>query len=108
MDKLRNIVILKNLPSNTIEEAFVVLKKSQKVKKLEHIENHTDFKCEKNGEEDKEFIIKEAELLIQGYVDNLKNSENSEEKLLKKNKRLKKTVAFLSCSLFLAIIYILL
>lgn len=108
MDKLRNIVILKNLPSNTIEEAFVVLKKSQKVKKLEHIEKHTDFKGEKNGKEDKDFIIREAELLIQGYVDNLKKIGKGEDNLYKKNKRLKKAVAFLSFGLFLAIIYILL
>lgn len=108
MDKLRNIVILKDLPSNTIEEAFVVLKKSQKVKKLEHIDKYKDFSCEKNGEEDKDFIIKEAELLIQNYFGKNKNNESIDDNLCRKNKRLKRTVAILSCTLFLAIIYILL
>lgn len=108
MDKLRNIVILKDLPSNTIEEAFVVLKKNQKVKKFEHIENHNEFKFERNGEEDKDFVIREAELLIQSYLDNYKNNEKGEDNLYKKNRRLKKAVVLLSCSLFLAIIFILL
>lgn len=108
MDKLRNIVILKNLPSNTIEEAFVVLKKNPKAKKLERIEKYGEFKSEKNGEDDNEFIIREAELLIQNYLNNSKSDMKKEDNLYKKNKRLKKAVALLSCSLFLAIIYILL
>ena len=108
MDKLRNIVILKDLPSNTIEEAFLVLKKSQNVKKLEHIDKYKDFSGEKNGEEDKDFIIKEAELLIQNYLGRNKNNESIDTDLCKKNKRLKKAVAILSFTLFLAIIYILL
>ena len=108
MDKLRNIVILKDLPSNTIEEAFIVLKKSQKVKNLEHIDKYKDFSSEKNREEDKDFIIKEAELLIQNYFEKNQNNGNIDDILCKKNKRLKRAVAILSCSLFLAVIYILL
>ena len=32
---MKNIVVLKNLPSNLVEEAIVILKSSKKVKKLE-------------------------------------------------------------------------
>lgn len=110
MENLRNIVILKNLPSNLIEEAFVVLKKNQRVKNLEHVDNYKDFVSEKNGEDDNEFIIKEAELLIENYINN--NSDDlcdiHKDKMQKKYKRLKRIVAILSCSLFFAIIYILL
>jgi len=34
-NNMRNTVVLKNLPSNIIEEAFVVLKNNQKIKKFE-------------------------------------------------------------------------
>ena len=36
---LKNIVVLKNLPSNIVEEAFVVLKSNKYIKELEKIEN---------------------------------------------------------------------
>ena len=36
--KLKNMVVLKNLPSNIIDEAIIVLKGHQKVKKLQKIE----------------------------------------------------------------------
>ena len=109
MEKLRNIVILKDLPSNVIEEAFVVLKKNQKVKKLEHIDNKNNFECENNREDNNEFIVREAELLIQNYVDNNDNRpmETNNLQLKKKYKRLKRITTLLACSLFVAIIYIL-
>ena len=34
---LKNMVVLKNLPSNIVEEAIVILKTNKKVKKLEKI-----------------------------------------------------------------------
>ncbi len=110
MDRLRNIVILRDLPSNVIEEAFVVLKKNQKAKKLEHIDNKNNFSCEKNGEDENEFIVREAELLIQNYVESNNNvpKENQNYKLNKKYKRLKRIATVLACCLFFAIIYILL
>lgn len=59
---MRNIVILKNLPSNLIEEAFVVLKKNQKIKKYEYVENFSNDSFEnKNRENEDEYIVKEAE-----------------------------------------------
>ena len=110
MDRLRNIVILKDLPSNVIEEAIVVLKKNQKVKKFEYIDNKNNFNCEKNRKDDNEFIVREAELLIQNYVDNSNNTpkENHNVQLNKKYKRLKRIATVLACSLFFSIIYILL
>jgi len=113
MENLRNIVILKDLPSNVIEEAFVVLKKNQKVRKLEHIDNkNNNFVCEKNGEDDNEFIIREAELLLADYIDDCDYEENSIYKINnnfeKKYKRMKRITALLAGSLFFAVIYILL
>ena len=37
MENMRNIVMLKDLPSNLVEEAIVVLKQNQKIKKPEYI-----------------------------------------------------------------------
>ena len=37
-NKLKNIVILKNLPSNIVEEAIVILKSNKYAKKLQMIE----------------------------------------------------------------------
>ena len=33
MEDMRNIVVLKDLPSNLVEEAIIVLKQNQKIKK---------------------------------------------------------------------------
>ena len=39
ISNMKNIIILKNLPSNLIEEAIFILKQNKKVKKPELIEN---------------------------------------------------------------------
>ena len=36
--KLKNMVVLRNLPSNIVDEAIIVLKTNKKVKKLQKIE----------------------------------------------------------------------
>ena len=43
--KLKNMVVLKNLPSNIVDEAIIVLKTNKKVKKLQKIEKNK--KCRK-------------------------------------------------------------
>ena len=37
---LKNMVVLKNLPSNIVEEAIVILKSNKKVKQVEKIEKN--------------------------------------------------------------------
>ena len=75
-NNMRNTVILKNLPSNLIEEAFVVLKKNQRIKKFEYVDNQKENFCfEKNQDEDNEFVIKEAELLISNYIEKIENQD---------------------------------
>lgn len=66
ISKMKNIIVLKNLPSNIIEEAFVVLKANKKIKSLKTVK-------EKNVEEnqkikEKEHIVKEAEMVISNYI----------------------------------------
>lgn len=75
-NNMRNTVILKNLPSNLIEEAFVVLKKNQRIKKFEYVDNQKENFCfEKNQDKDNEFVIKEAELLISNYIEKIENQD---------------------------------
>ena len=41
---LKNMVVLKNLPSNIVDEAIIILKNSKKIKKLEKVENNKTTK----------------------------------------------------------------
>lgn len=92
---LKNIVVLKDLPSNLVEEAIVVLKENQKIPKLEPAS--TDKK-ESNSEpqkikNSKDYIIKEAQMLISDYISKIESKNKKEnqsiQKLNKKCKRLK-------------------
>lgn len=113
INNYRNMVILKNLPSNLIEEAFVVLKQNQKVKKLEYIENKFEeelFSNENSRKNEDEYIIKEAELLISNYITKLENEDfkGNKEKgsIEKKYKNLKKVVFTLIGVIIIGFIFI--
>ena len=86
-NKMRNIVVLKNLPSNLVEEAIVVLK-GNKIKLPEYAEKKAEVKTGS-----KDYILKEAELIISNYVSNLEKNKLGKKKSLdgieKKYKRLK-------------------
>ena len=112
INKMRNIVILKDLPSNLVEEAFVVLKENQKIKKHEYAENKNDkFSIEREAETENDYVVKEAELLISNYLNKIENQDligkENDKNLIKKYKKLKVLATFLSCFLFICCIYIL-
>ena len=96
---LKNIVVLKDLPSNIVEEAIVVLKQNQKAPKLELIDkdkNHKKAEMIQNSKEQensKDYIIKEAQMLIADYISKIENKNKKEnvsiQNLKKKNKKLK-------------------
>lgn len=83
-DKMKNIVVLKNLPSNIVEEAIVILKCDKKsvecVKK--HIKNSSSEKQIKSVDKSKDYIVKEAQMVISNYISNIEN-----QKILKNNKK---------------------
>lgn len=96
---MKNIVILRDLPSNMVEEAFVVFKDNVKIHKKEKVEkNKTTEKEEKP--KTKEYIIKEAEMIVQDYITQIDKKEyelgNSNKKLKEKYKRLKALTIFLA------------
>ena len=104
---LKNIVVLKNLPSNIVEEAIVVLKPNKKIHKYQIINAREDNESSKEkyepnnkessqknckakietNKEDNTYIIKEAEMLVKSYTENLEkkrpNNRKIEQKLRK-------------------------
>ena len=43
-NQMKNIIVLKNLPSNIVDEAFIILKNNKKIKSLERIEKEKQQK----------------------------------------------------------------
>jgi len=83
---LKNIVVLKDLPSNLVEEAIVVLKGNQKIEKLEMIDKerkqsnieHTDKNEVVQNKNTKDYIVKEAQMLIAEYISKMENKNKKE------------------------------
>lgn len=101
VSKMKNMVVLKNLPSNIIDEAFVVLKANKKVKKLEVIENHKNKKNQEEIKKDKEYVLKEAEMLVNDYISKIESKPNKKTKSIKDNPKRIKTWAYVSTVLAL-------
>lgn len=81
---LKNIVVLKNLPSNLVEEAIVVLKKNKKLHKLEMAEVKENKLKSNEKERNEEYIVKEAEMLVKEYTDELEKQSPKWKKNVKK------------------------
>ena len=75
--KLKNMVVLRNLPSNLVDEAIIVLKSNKKIKKLEKIEKNRGISLEKT-KKDKEYILKEAEMIVNEYMSKIENKDKKE------------------------------
>lgn len=108
---MKNMIILRDLPSNMVEEAFVVLKDNVKIHKKEKIEkNKIVGKEEKN--KSKDYMIKEAEIVVQDYISRIEKREYEiggiNKKLKEKYRRLKALTIFLSMFSALSLVLILL
>ncbi len=107
---MKNVVVIKNLPSNIIEEAIVVLKKNAKIKKPELTTNKTELKNNSNKKQNidsKNYIVKEAEMLITNYISKLekpKEMNYTSRQLQNKYNRLKKITFFFGITAILGII----
>lgn len=107
---MKNVVVLKDLPSNIVEEAIVVLKSNVKIKKPELIEkkpDHTNNSNHKKETSSKDYIIKEAEMLISSYISKVekpKEMNYSNKKLQDKYKRLQRMTLFFGVTAILGII----
>lgn len=105
-NNLKNTVVLKNLPSNIVEEAIIVFKANIKLKEEQELDNNKNI--EKNKEKD--YILKEAEMLVNNYikrVEEKKKIKNEiQKKVDKKCKNLKKYVFIMSIVFVLETIFI--
>lgn len=72
---MKNIVVLRNLPSNIIDEAIVILKSNKKVKQLEYVEKPTSSSYDESVNK-KDYVVKEAEAVISNYISTLENNKN--------------------------------
>lgn len=97
---MKNIVVLKNLPSNLIKEAFVILKDNDRKRIEDFIINKKDNEkigVNENKDNNSEFIVKEAELLINDYIKDIekKKTDNKNNIWKDKYKKLKRINIFL-------------
>lgn len=92
-NSLKNIIVLKSLPSNIIDEAIIILKSNKYAKKFQTIEKNNKEAFAKTDLIKKEYIVKEAEALLAGYVKEVENrnqfNKNNQE-IKKKYRILKK------------------
>ena len=118
-DIMKNVIILKNLPSNLIDEAIVIVKDKKKIKDINYSEFIKDGgekfsssvnrqtsnrviqgymkeedlkKLEDTKKEERKYVIKEAEIVVSNYLSKIDNKmpEKRIKRLEKSYKRAKK------------------
>lgn len=77
--KLKNMIILKNLPSNLVEEAIIILKSSAKVKNLQKVDNSKKVENERKIKKDNNYVLKEAEMIVSNYITQIEKQKNKKE-----------------------------
>ena len=87
---LKNMVILKDLPSNLVKEAYVVFKSNKMIKKFQKINKNSEKEQINKDNEDNKYAIKEAEMLVMDYIEKTEKSEKEVILNSRINKRLKK------------------
>ena len=90
---LKNMVVLKNLPSNILYEAIIIIKNIKNIKKLEKVENNKTTNKKEKQTTQKDYILKEAEMLVNSYVSKIENKEDkkfADNKIQQKYKKIKK------------------
>lgn len=106
ISKMKNMIILKNPPSNLVEEAIIILKSNRKVQELKYTEIKKNNQS--NNLKEKDYIIKEAESVISNYISKVENKEKQKSnlKIEKKYKMLKKYSIILTIILIMSFIKI--
>ena len=112
-NKMKSMVVLKDLPSNIVDEAIVILKPNVKLKSISKInkDNKKDrnkkIKENKEDKKDKDhykkYIINEAEMLISDYIQDI---EDKKKKNLKVNLNIEKKYKRLKlCFIIFAVLF---
>ena len=77
---MKNMIVLKNLPSNLVEEAIIILKENNKIHKYH--------------------IVKDAEMIIKSYIEKIENNSPKKERNIKRLERKYKNSIKLNFLLF--------
>lgn len=105
---MKNMVILKDLPSNIVEEAIVILKPNIKLKNLDFTNNKKGNKKVNNKENSKNYIINEAQMIVSNYISKIERQRKLEsainKKIEKKYKMAKIISIFLGTLLIISLI----
>lgn len=105
---MKNIIILKELPSNLVEEAIIVVKDYKKIKNWDGIQKVKEGgeifsdktskakaekalmkseeiqSFEKLKKEERQYVVKEAETVVSNYISKIENKDNIKTKNVKK------------------------
>ena len=99
--RMKNIIVLKDLPSNLIDEAIVILKNGGKIKEKEIIlENKPEGNFDNIQSGNTDIAIKEAEFLVTDYIKKLEKPSEPMPTIRKMRLQYKKLQIF---SLFLGL-----
>ena len=77
---LKNMVVLKNLPSNIVDEAIIILKPNKKIKKLEVVDKSRNINTEEKENKTETYILREAEMLVSSYISKLEKANTKEKR----------------------------
>lgn len=99
INKMKNVVVLKNLPSNIIDEAIVILKQNNKAvffeDKKKNCFNEKEAVFEEKSFNSQDFIVKEAEMVIQDFVIRDRQIKNNVKKMQEKYLKLRRLSFFM-------------
>lgn len=93
---LKNIVFLKEVNSNIVDEAIIILKPNVKVK-----ESVIEGKNKVNNKQNSNYILNEAQLVVSNYISRMKNDDKN---LRKKYEKKYKSMRVINIVMFIAII----
>lgn len=80
ISRMKNIIVLKDLPSNIVDEAIVVLKSGARLKNMETSDTKHNGNLGENEGSNSETAIKEAEFIVENYLKGLEDKKTSNEK----------------------------
>ncbi len=101
-NQMKNMIVLKNLPSNIVEEAIIILKNNKKIKSLDRVEKQTRNSTEKQSSG--EYIVKEAEIVIGNYLSKIEKEKQMKSYSVKQIENRYKRMKILSIVLGMIII----
>lgn len=77
MEKMKNMIAIKNIKSNLVEEAIIVFKENVKIKQKQALLESAREKEEQAF--DKDYYIKEAQGIILDYIKEIEEKRNNKK-----------------------------